>query len=107
MCYQSDKEFTKKSNGHMGRMKFDLFRQIIDEISTNGTKALTMAARGEPLLHKELPKFIEYASGKFFEFKINTNAMLLDEKMSRVILESDLNELVFSIDAHTADVYEE
>ena len=85
-------------------MKFDLFRQIIDEISTNGTKALTMAARGEPL-YKELPKFIEYASGKFFEFKINTNAMLLDEKMSRVILES-VSELVFSIDAHTADVYE-
>jgi radical SAM protein with 4Fe4S-binding SPASM domain len=31
---------------------------------------------------------------------------VLDERLSRVLLESDVNELVFSVDAHTSDVYE-
>ncbi len=104
MCYQSDNSFTQKP--YMGKMDLGLFKEVVDELSSQGCRALTMAARGEPLLHDKFEKFLEYASGRFMELKVNTNAMLLDEHMSRVILESRINELVFSVDSHESETYE-
>ncbi len=104
MCYQSDDTFTKKN--YMGMMDFQLFKRAVDELVEGGCRALTLAARGEPLLHDQFIDFINYASGKFYELKVNTNAMLLNENISRAILESGVNELVFSIDSHTKGVYE-
>ena len=67
-----------------------------NEKMINGTKAITLASRGEPTLHPKLPEMLEYASGKFLEVKLNTNATRLDEKVIRKILETQVNEIVFS-----------
>jgi len=104
MCFQSDKTFTKKD--YMGQMKYDLFARIIDEAVQGGTKALTMSSRGEPTLNRDFGKMVVYASNKFLEFKIITNATKLTEKLCHDILSSSVNILVFSIDAHTEKVYE-
>ena len=58
-CYQSDDSFSKKKFGHMGRMDFGLFKELIDELEGN-VEAITLASRGEPLLHKDFEKMIEY-----------------------------------------------
>ena len=79
MCYQIDKSFSNKSSGFMGYMEFDLYKNIIDQIEGK-VEAVTLASRGEPLLNKNFTKMIEYSSGKFLGFKINTNASLLTEK---------------------------
>jgi len=91
----------------MGIMKFELFKNIIDQLVLGGTRAMTMASRGEPLMHPQFNKMLDYASGKFLDFKINTNATYLDEKMCHVILSSGINVLTFSIDAHEKKLYEE
>ena len=104
MCYQSDKSFTKPQL--MGTMKYDLFVRIIDEAVEGGTKALTMASRGEPTLNKDFGKMVRYASKKFLELKIITNATKLTEQICHDILSSEVDLLVFSIDAHTKKVYE-
>jgi MoaA/NifB/PqqE/SkfB family radical SAM enzyme len=104
MCFQLDKTFTKKP--FMGIMPLNFFKRIIDEVVEGGTCAVTMASRGEPTLHPKLPEMIEYASGKFFDLKINTNATKLTENLSHAILSSDVNEMVFSVDAEEKDLYE-
>ncbi len=105
MCYQSDKTFSGKSNGFMGFMKFDLFKKIIDEIEGK-IEAVTFASRGEPTLHPELDKFLNYCKDKFLALKLNTNATLLNEKKIHSLLSSDLQQLVLSIDEKNKENYE-
>jgi radical SAM protein with 4Fe4S-binding SPASM domain len=50
---------------------------------------------------------IEYSSGKFLGFKINTNASLLTEKLSHTILSNlEIGTIVISIDAADKTLYE-
>ena len=105
MCFQVDKTFTKKP--YMGMMKLDLFKKIIDEAVDGGTKAITLASRGEPTMHKKLGEMLDYASGKFFEIKLNTNGTILTEKLCHTILSTGVNSLVWSIDAPKKELYEQ
>lgn len=104
MCFQVDKSFTKKP--FMGIMDLNFFKKIIDDCYANGTKAITLASRGEPTLHPQLPKMLEYVSGKFLEVKLNTNATKLNEKLIRKILETKVNEVVYSVDESDEKKYE-
>jgi len=104
MCFQSDKSFTKKE--FMGTMKYNFFSRIVDEAVEGGTKALTMASRGEPTLNKDFGKMVRYASNKFLELKIITNGTKLTEQLCHDILSCKVDILVFSVDAHTKEIYE-
>jgi radical SAM protein with 4Fe4S-binding SPASM domain len=105
MCFQVDETFNKNSQ-LMGKMDFELFKKIIDEAYEGGTRAITLASRGEPTLHPKLGEMIEYCSDRFFELKINTNATRLNEKLIHQILKNGITDLVFSIDSHTKEEYE-
>jgi len=105
MCYQADESFSKKTTGFIGFMDIGLFKQCIDELEGR-VEAVTIASRGEPLLHPLLPQMLDYCKGKFLALKLNTNASLLDEELSHALLKSDLQTLVFSIDAASKEVYE-
>ena len=96
MCFQIDKSFTKKP--FMGFMNFNLFKKIIDEASSNGTSAITLASRGEPLLHPKISQMIKYISKKknFIDVKLNTNATKLNEKLCHEILNSNINIVVIT-----------
>lgn len=103
-CYQTDPRLSEKKNGHMGLMKLDTFKSIIDQIEGN-VEGVTLASRGEPSVNKRLPEMLQYMSGKFLAAKINTNAYLLDEKLAHAILDADLQTLVFSADAAAEPLY--
>jgi radical SAM protein with 4Fe4S-binding SPASM domain len=103
-CFETDKTFTDKKSGHMGTMKLELFKNIIDEIEGK-VQFVTLASRGEPLVSKEINKMIEYTSEKFLNLKINTNASLLNEDKIHTILSSNVKTLVFSADAADSDLY--
>jgi radical SAM protein with 4Fe4S-binding SPASM domain len=90
----------------MGTMSLETFKKVVDEAVAGGTKAITMASRGEPLMHKKLPEMLEYAKGKFLEIKLNTNGTRLTEQLCHDILSAGVNELVFSIDAEEKELYE-
>lgn len=105
MCFQVDKSFAQKE--YMGRMPLDMFDKVIDEASSNSCKSITLASRGEPTLHKDLPLMLDLIRKKnFLDVKLNTNATKLNEEMSRAILTSGVNELVYSVDAGTKETYE-
>tara|TARA_B100000029_G_scaffold455402_1_gene482625 strand:+ start:948 stop:2108 length:1161 start_codon:yes stop_codon:yes gene_type:complete len=103
-CFETDETFTNKKSGHMGTMKLELFKEIIDEIEGK-VQFVTLASRGEPLVSKEINKMINYTSGKFLNLKINTNASLLNEEKAHTILSSNVKTLVFSADAADATLY--
>jgi len=103
-CYQIDNQLTDKKNGHMGVMSLDLFKNLIDQLEGN-VEGVTLASRGEPMVNKKLPEFLNYMSGKFLATKVNTNAYFLSEEVIHSILESDLQTLVFSADAASEPLY--
>lgn len=105
MCFQIDESFSANKE-FMGKMDFELFKKIIDDAYYGGTKAITLASRGEPTLHPELDKMLEYCSGKFYELKLNTNGTRLSDKLSHQILKSGVTDLVFSIDSYEKQEYE-
>ena len=105
MCFQTDKSFGNNKS-FMGRMDLNLFKKIIDEAVYEGCKAITFASRGDPTLNKDLSKMLDYTKGKFIEVKLNTNGVLLDDKLSRCILRNEVTDLVFSIDSYEKQNYE-
>jgi hypothetical protein len=48
------------------------------------------------LICPDIKEMLVYTRDKFFNLKINTNASLLDEKISHAILESGVKTLAFS-----------
>ncbi len=103
-CYQTDNKFNKRSSGHMGHMKLDTFKFLIDQAEGN-IEFISLASRGEPLLCPDFKEMLSYTRDKFFNLKINTNASLLDEEMSHAILKSGVKTLVFSADAADSVLY--
>lgn len=103
-CYQTDRAYFRKSASGMGVMDPGLFREIIEE-ATGKVEFLSLASRGEPLLHPQFEQLMAATEGRFLSLKINTNAAVLDESKARAILESGVGTLVFSADAATPDLY--
>ena len=67
-----------------------------------------MASRGEPTLHKELGKMLDYLGTKnnIFEIKINTNATFLSEKICHSIFKNNVTQIVISADHYQKEEYE-
>ena len=105
MCFQSDKSFIKKD--FMGKMPLNLFKKIIDECESEGTKAITFGSRGEPTIHPNFLDFVSYSAGKFMDVKIITNATKLTEELIHKIFSSNVSQVVFSIDSEKKEEYEE
>jgi radical SAM protein with 4Fe4S-binding SPASM domain len=103
-CYETDKTFTRKSNGFMGHMTLDRFKAIIDQAEGN-IEFISLASRGEPLLCPDIAGMLAYTPGKFLNLKMNTNASLLDEAKCHAILQSGVKTLVFSADAAEEPLY--
>lgn len=103
-CYQTDESFSNKSSGHMGSMKFELFKEIIDQ-AEGKVDFISLASRGEPFICKDIDRMLEYCIGKFLGLKINTNASLLTERYCHAILAGGVNTIVFSADAAEEPLY--
>ncbi len=103
-CFETDKTFTNKKNGHMGTMPLDLFKDIIDQ-AENNIEFVSIASRGEPFVNKDISEMLEYTTGKFLSLKINTNASLLDENKIHSILSGGVTTIIFSADAADPELY--
>ena len=107
MCFQIDKSFTRKP--FMGIMKWELFKKVVDEANEIGVGAITLASRGEPLMHPKFSDMIKYISKKenIFELKINTNGSFLNEKICHDIFKSKVTTVVISADHYEKEKFEE
>jgi len=90
----------------LGLMKVSLFKQIIDQAVPLGLCAVKLQVRGESFLHPRLFDCIAYAKQKgVLDVQITTNGTMLDRHISRNILESGLDGLIVSVDAHHGDSF--
>tara|TARA_B100001093_G_scaffold330325_1_gene315349 strand:+ start:5873 stop:7030 length:1158 start_codon:yes stop_codon:yes gene_type:complete len=103
-CFETDKTFTSKKNGHMGSMSLDLFKRIIDNVEGK-IEFITLASRGEPLVSKNINEMLNYTRDKFLNLKLNTNASMLDEKKCHSILSGGVKTIIFSADAADEKLY--
>ena len=90
-----------------GFISFDVVKKIIDEGVANGLYGVKFNYRGEPLLHKDICRFVKYAKDSgLIDVYFNTNAMLLDEDMARMLIEAGLDRVSISAEGYTRKLYE-
>jgi len=86
-----------------------LFKKIAAEIIENAKKIkrVTLYRDGEPLLDKKMPERIAFfKSNGVKSTAISTNASLLTEALSKELLISGLDIIIFSIDSLKKEAYE-
>ena len=96
-CYQTDTTFSSKDSPFQGDILLEDWFTLIDE-ANEAIPFLIIASRGEPTLHPHFSEILSYAQGKFLDFKINTNASLLNDVSILSILEC-CTTVHFSIDS--------
>lgn len=89
----------------VGKMRFPLFKKIIDEI-TPFVELIYLHGLGEPFLHPRIFEFIDYAKTKKVKVGLSTNATLLDQTKSQKLLNSGLDYLILAVDGATKKTYE-
>ena len=88
-------------------MKEELYLKIMKEVKDLEIPSIKLNWRGEPLLNPLLEKFIKIAKQNgVLDVSINTNATTLNEAKSIKILNSGLDQIIFSFDGGTKKTYE-
>lgn len=104
MCPLSTESNADKS--HI-RFPFELFCKIIDDGVARGLKAIKLNYLNEPLLRKDLEQFIAYAKrAGVLDVYLSTNGLLLSKSRIESLLDSGLDRIQISIDAHSKEVYD-
>src|SRR6056300_1498867 len=68
---------------------FELYKKIIDYSYKEGTRAIKLNYVNEPLIRKDIIKFIKYAqSVGILDIYLSTNGMLINQKLSDELIDS-------------------
>ncbi len=88
-------------------INFKLYKSIIDQAVKLDVPSVKLIWRGEPLLHPKVKELIQYAKESgIIEVIINTNGTNLDEKKANELIDSGLDQLIYSFDGGTKKTYE-
>ncbi len=109
MCNHGDKSFDRT----LGVMKFKDFKRVADEIRERKFNIWEVAPfwLGEPFIHPQITQFIDYISeirrlpGTIQHFNIHTNGNVLTDEHIESVVNSELDSILFSIDAAKEDTY--
>lgn len=71
--------------GEMRILPADYMFSLVDFLADWRVKGLCISGGGEPLLHKSVPKVLEYARGKNINTAIFTNGTIMNEEIARSI----------------------
>jgi MoaA/NifB/PqqE/SkfB family radical SAM enzyme len=86
---------------HLGRepekdLTFDEVRHIADQLPT--LDRVVLHGLGEPLMNPELPRIVTHLRSRGAHVLFNSNALLLNERRGRALIEAGLSELRVSLD---------
>ncbi|MEK6906369.1 MAG: radical SAM protein [Nanoarchaeota archaeon] len=100
LCPTGSKQLGREN----GLMNFEKYKKLVDEVSPYIIR-LRMWNWGEPLIHKEIDKMISYAKSKNLIVNLSTNGNLLTRELAKKIVDSKLDEIIFSVDGATQETY--
>lgn len=92
-------------------MSWELYQKCIDEMKqfSDKIKTLRFVGMGEPLIHPDIARMVEYAKKAEIANRIEilTNGSLLTPKLSDALIAAGLDRMVISLQGVTAEKYEE
>jgi radical SAM protein with 4Fe4S-binding SPASM domain len=86
-------------------MEIELFKRIIDELTSSPVEAVCLSLFGESLLHREFPDFLRIAKSRKLNVFLSTNGLQLTEELSSIIIDNSLDLLIVSYDSQNPEVY--
>jgi len=101
-CIMCPRENMKRKKGFMN---FELYKKIIDEAYEVGIQRVRLHFYGEPLLHDKLIDMVKYAKEKGLFVDIDSNAELLTPELSEQLIESNIDQIIFSVHGLTPNEY--
>lgn len=84
---------------------FNLFKALVDQVKDR-TELVFPWGGGEPMLNPDLYQMVRYCKDAGIYTVVSTNATILDDKRSRMIIESGLDNLIIAFDGTTKEAYE-
>lgn len=88
-----------------GDMDFNLFKKMVDQIPQQ--TILTITGDGEPLVVRDLPEMVRYATASGIIVRIITSGLIMNERIMKELLDANINFLDFSLDAATQESYDQ
>ena len=99
MCFQSNMD-VQLNPQNRGIMSLEIYRKFLGEVKKHNLYSIVFASRGEPLLNPNIDKMIKEAKDcGVIDVKLNTNATMLTKDLSRRLIASGLDMIVFSVDS--------
>jgi radical SAM protein with 4Fe4S-binding SPASM domain len=90
----------------LGTMSLDSFVKILDNVGTN-VRVLALWNQGEPTINDKLPEMLRIAHDRGIYTMTSTNGnLLLRRNLISRLIDSGLDELIFSIDGLTQETYQ-
>lgn len=110
-CFQSDGGAIKDKGLKRGLMDFGLYKKIVDDLIEfkDKFKKVKIGLHGEPTMHLELPRMINYVKNRNVTevIELFTNGSLLNPALNKKIIEAGLSRINISVESLTSEKYEE
>jgi AdoMet-dependent heme synthase len=88
------------------KMDLQKFKEIVDDAAALKTECMILQGDGEPLLHPDFIKMIEYVREKGVKPLFFTNGSLLTREIAEKIIELEVREIYCSFPAGAAETYD-
>ncbi|HDY69586.1 MAG TPA: radical SAM/SPASM domain-containing protein [Actinobacteria bacterium] len=117
MCWEHSSEFEGWGADELARryhadksnkstsMNFDIYRDFVTSLSRTGTRKLSFAGIGEPLLHRHVAEAVAFAKSKGMTMWVTTNGSRLDRELMAALVKAGLDDLCVSINAGSSADY--
>src|SRR2546426_11881899 len=84
-------------------LAWEEFRCVVDRFPA--LERVLLHGIGEPLLNRDLPRMITHLKGRGATVLFNSNAITLNRRLGRALVDAGLDELRVSLDGTTASTY--
>jgi uncharacterized Fe-S cluster-containing radical SAM superfamily protein len=87
MCPQA----TGRDHNFLKKIPFDVFAKVIEDGKRHGCTMVSLHGSGEATLHPDMPRFVRLVKDAGMQCITVTNGFRLDEKLSRSLIEAELD----------------
>ncbi|MDP8236490.1 MAG: radical SAM protein [Candidatus Erginobacter occultus] len=95
----------RSSSGRpIGEISAGLLDSLLDQVAPY-VNAVDLSFDGEPFLHSRWADCVEACHRRRIQATLQTNGLLVNDRLAREILDVGVDSITFSIDAATADTY--